>query len=522
MNSFFKVPTDGRFTQYKLNPSQLLVACWMSNLIQLNFSQLSYSYIKVGLNTQCGIELDVRTIRSIVTSLVNKGIFTRSKKSNFYIYNIVDQNVPKNIQNDPLQNDPLNKDQNVPLGIQKDPYQVDQNVPKNIQNDPLQNDPIQNDPLQNDPLNKDQNVPLGIQKDPYQVDQNVPKNIQNDPLQNDPIQNDPLQNDPLNKDQNVPLGIQKDPYQVDQNVPKNIQNDPLQNDPIQNDPLQNDPLNKDQNVPLGIQKDPYQVDQNVPKNIQNDPSINKNNKEIEETKEEERTPVTSVIPVSAIKFDFDYQSLQDIPNLSDRAAKVYEEAYKVFPREIIRAQEVSVCVEEMSLCYELNAREFERSKPNFKDTAKERAGLIVQALLADKSKFAPIEILWGINRYKTTNTAEPTPATVKRECIKSRVENKGYNNDLQYLIRLRRDEQRICSKNANDFLCRFADRYASELEGLLNAYYAESKDYDVKFNELVLKMAEMPPIQESTPNYWNIYQNRSRELPINLDIRMIA
>ena len=397
MNSFFKVPTDGRFTQYKLNPSQLLVACWMSNLIQLNFSQLSYSYIKVGLNTQCGIELDARTVRSIVTSLVKKGIFTRSKKSNFYIYNIVDQNVPKNIQNDPLQNDP-----------------------------------------------------------------------------------------------------------------------------IQNDPLQNDPLNKDQNVPLEIQKDPYQVDQNVPKNIQNDPPINKNNKEIEEKKEEGSTPVTSVIPVSAIKFDFDYQSLQDIPNLSDRAAKVYEEAYKVFPREIIRAQEVSVCVEEMSLCYELNAREFERSKPNFKDTAKERAGLIVKELLADRSKFAPIEILWGINRYKTTNTAEPTPATVKRECIKSRVENKGYNDDLQYLIRLRRDEQRICSKNANDFLCRFADRYASELEGLLNAYYAESKDYDVKFNELVLKMAEMPPIQESIPNFWNIYQNKSRELPINLDVRMIA
>ncbi len=252
-----------------------------------------------------------------------------------------------------------------------------------------------------------------------------------------------------------------------------------------------------------------------------DPPINSNSNN-KKGEEEERTPVTSVIPVSAIKFDFDYQSLQDIPNLTDRAAKVYEEAYKVFPREIIRAQEVSVCVEEMSLCYELNAREFERSKPNFKDTAKERAGLIVQALLADKSKFAPIEILWGINRYKTTNTAEPTPATVKRECIKSRVENKGYNNDLQYLIRLRRDEQRICSKNANDFLCRFADRYASELEGLLNAYYAESKDYDVKFNELVLKMAEMPPIQESIPNYWNIYQSRSRELPINLDVRMIA
>ena len=252
-----------------------------------------------------------------------------------------------------------------------------------------------------------------------------------------------------------------------------------------------------------------------------DPPINSNSNN-KKGEEEERTPVTSVIPVSAIKFDFDYQSLQDIPNICDRAAKVYEEAYKVFPREIIRAQEVSVCVEEMSLCYELNAREFERSKPNFKDTAKERAKLIVQALLADKSKFAPIEILWGINRYKTTNTAEPTPATVKRECIKSRVETKGYNNDLQYLIRLRRDEQRICSKNASDFLCRFADRYASELEGLLNAYYAESKDYDVKFNELVLKMAEMPPIQESIPNYWNIYQNRSRELPINLDIRMIA
>lgn len=252
-----------------------------------------------------------------------------------------------------------------------------------------------------------------------------------------------------------------------------------------------------------------------------DPPINSNSNN-KKGKEEERTPVTSVIPVSAIKFDFDYQSLQDIPNLEDRAHKIYEEAYKVFPREIIRAQEVSVCVEEMSLCYELNAREFERSKPNFKDTAKERAGLIVKALLADKSKFAPIEILWGINRYKTTNTAEPTPATVKRECIKSRVENKGYNNDLQYLIRLRRDEQRICRENANDFLCRFADRYASELEGLLNAYYAESKDYDVKFNELVLKMAEMPPIQESTPNYWNIYQNKSRELPINLDVRMIA
>ena len=388
MDKYFKVPTDGCLNQFALTPSELIISCWMMNLINLNFKRMSYSFVRNGIENQCGIKYDIRTIKTIIASIIRKGVLTRTKVQNSYAYQNSDLNVPKNIQSD---------------------------------------------------------------------------------------------------------HYQSDHYQTDHH--------------------QNDHHNGDQNVHINS-------DLNVPKNIQSDHPINISNKE--ETKEEERTPVTSVIPVSAIKFDFDYQSLQDIPNLSDRAAKVYEEAYKVFPREIIRAQEVSVCVEEMSLCYELNAREFERSKPNFKDTAKERAGLIVQALLADKSKFAPIEILWGINRYKTTNTAEPTPATVKRECIKSRVENKGYNNDLQYLIRLRRDEQRVCSKNANDFLCRFADRYASELEGLLNAYYAESKDYDVKFNELVLKMAEMPPIQESTPNYWNIYQNRSRELPINLDIRMIA
>lgn len=388
MDKYFKVPTDGCLNQFALTPSELIVSCWMMNLIQLNFRRMSYSFVRNGIENQCGIKYDIRTIKTIIASVIRKGVLTRTKVQNSYAY-----------QNSDL------------------------------------------------------------------------------------------------------------------NVPKNIQSDHYQTDHPQLDHHQNDHHNGDQNVPIN-------GDLNVPKNIQSDHPINISNKE--EIKEEERTPVTSVIPVSEIKFDFDYQSLQDIPNLSDRAAKVYEEAYKVFPREIIRAQEVSVCVEEMSLCYELNAKEFERSKPNFKDTAKERAGLIVQALLADKSKFAPIEILWGINRYKTTNTAEPTPATVKRECIKSRVETKGYNNELQYLIRLRRDEQRICSKNANDFLCRFADRYASELEGLLNAYYAESKDYDVKFNELVLKMAEMPPIQESTPNYWNIYQNRSRELPINLDIRMIA
>lgn len=388
MDKYFKVPTDGCLNQFALTPSELIISCWMMNLINLNFKRMSYSFVRNGIENQCGIKYDIRTIKTIIASIIRKGVLTRTKVQNSYAY-----------QNGDL------------------------------------------------------------------------------------------------------------------NVPKNIQTDHYQTDHPQSDHHQNDHHNGDQNVPINS-------DLNVPKNIQSDHPINISNKE--ETKEEERTPVTSVIPVSEIKFDFDYQSLQDIPNLTDRAAKVYEEAYKVFPREIIRAQEVSVCVEEMSLCYELNAREFERSKPNFKNTAKERAGLIVQALLADKSKFAPIEILWGINRYKTTNTAEPTPATVKRECIKSRVENKGYNNDLQYLIRLRRDEQRICSKNANDFLCRFADRYASELEGLLNAYYAESKDYDVKFNELVLKMAEMPPIQESTPNYWNIYQNRSRELPINLDIRMIA
>ena len=388
MDKYFKVPTDGSLNKFALTPSELIISCWMMNLINLNFRRMSYSFVRNGIENQCGIKYDIRTIKTIIASIIRKGVLTRTKVQNSYAY-----------QNSDL------------------------------------------------------------------------------------------------------------------NVPKNIQSDHYQTDHPQSDHHQNDHHNSDQNVPNNS-------DLNVPKNIQSDHPINISNKE--EKEEEERTPVTSVIPVSAIKFDFDYQSLQDIPNLEDRAHKIYEEAYKVFPREIIRAQEVSVCVEEMSLCYELNAREFERSKPNFKDTAKERAGLIVQALLADKSKFAPIEILWGINRYKTTNTAEPTPATVKRECIKSRVENKGYNNDLQYLIRLRRDEQRICSKNANDFLCRFADRYASELEGLLNAYYAESKDYDVKFNELVLKMAEMPPIQESIPNYWNIYQNKFRELPINLDIRMIA
>ena len=388
MDKYFKVPTDGSLNKFALTPSELIISCWMMNLINLNFRRMSYSFVRNGIENQCGIKYDIRTIKTIIASIIRKGVLTRTKVQNSYAY-----------QNSDL------------------------------------------------------------------------------------------------------------------NVPKNIQSDHYQTDHPQSDHHQNDHHNSDQNVPNNS-------DLNVPENIQSDHPINISNKE--EKEEEERTPVTSVIPVSAIKFDFDYQSLQDIPNLEDRAHKIYEEAYKVFPREIIRAQEVSVCVEEMSLCYELNAREFERSKPNFKDTAKERAGLIVQALLADKSKFAPIEILWGINRYKTTNTAEPTPATVKRECIKSRVENKGYNNDLQYLIRLRRDEQRICSKNANDFLCRFADRYASELEGLLNAYYAESKDYDVKFNELVLKMAEMPPIQESIPNYWNIYQNKFRELPINLDIRMIA
>ena len=388
MDKYFKVPTDGSLNKFALTPSELIISCWMMNLINLNFRRMSYSFVRNGIENQCGIKYDIRTIKTIIASIIRKGVLTRTKVQNSYAY-----------QNSDL------------------------------------------------------------------------------------------------------------------NVPENIQSDHYQTDHPQSDHHQNDHHNSDQNVPNNS-------DLNVPENIQSDHPINISNKE--EKEEEERTPVTSVIPVSAIKFDFDYQSLQDIPNLEDRAHKIYEEAYKVFPREIIRAQEVSVCVEEMSLCYELNAREFERSKPNFKDTAKERAGLIVQALLADKSKFAPIEILWGINRYKTTNTAEPTPATVKRECIKSRVENKGYNNELQYLIRLRRDEQRICSKNANDFLCRFADRYASELEGLLNAYYAESKDYDVKFNELVLKMAEMPPIQESIPNYWNIYQNKFRELPINLDIRMIA
>lgn len=382
MNSFFKVPTDGRFTQYKLNPSQLLVACWMSNLIQLNFSQLSYSYIKVGLNTQCGIELDVRTIRSIVTSLVNKGIFTRSKKSNFYIYNIVDQNVPKHIQLDPPQNDP---------------------------------------------------------------------------------------------------------YHLD--------------------PLQNDPLNKDQNVPLGIQKDPYQVDQNVPKNIQNDPSINKNNKEKEEKEEETPSP------------SFSYSTQYQQESREVRTDKFYKDAYQRFPRELIRAQEVSQCIDEMCLCYELNAREFERSKPNFKAEVRNRAKIIVQALLNDTAKFAPIELFWGIKCYETQNTAEPTPASVKKACIRSRIENKELTDTLQYTLKLIRNEQAI--PDDEQFILRFTKKYSSEIEGLLNAYYSESKDYDVKFNELVLKMAELPE-RDNLPNYWDMYQNEFKALPINLDIRLLA
>ncbi len=382
MNSFFKVPTDGRFTQYKLNPSQLLVACWMSNLIQLNFSQLSYSYIKVGLNTQCGIELDVRTIRSIVTSLVNKGIFTRSKKSNFYIYNIVDQNVPKNIQNDPLQNDPL-----------------------------------------------------------------------------------------------------------------------------QNDPLQNDPLNKDQNVPLGIQKDPYQVDQNVPKNIQNDPSINKNNKEIEETEEETPSP------------SFSYSTQYQKESRKESSDKFYKDAFQKYPRELVRAHEVSQCIDEMCECYELNAKEFERSKSNFKQTVRNRAEKIVKVLLDDKSDFAPMEVFWGIKLYETSSTSEPTPAGIKKSCIKCRIERNNYTDKLKYVLNLRSDDLNVPE---DDFLLTsFVNRFGSELEGLENARYSESKDYDVKFNDLVLKMAELP-VQDNIPDYWTMYRNQSGALPINLDIRQIA
>ena len=242
-----------------------------------------------------------------------------------------------------------------------------------------------------------------------------------------------------------------------------------------------------------------------------DPPINSNSNN-KKGEEEERTPVTSVLT------SFNPQNYK---TKSDMIEDFYKKATQIYPYEIVKAQEVSQCLEEMSLCYELNAREFERSKPNFKTAARDRAKLIVQTLLNDSSKFAPLEVFWGIKLYETSNTAEPTPATIKRACIKNRVEFNEYNDDLQYLIRLRRDEQRICSKNASDFLCKFADRYASELEGLLNAYYAESKDYDVKFNELVLKMAEMPA-KEDIPNYWNIYQSKVNELPINLDISVLA
>lgn len=378
MDKYFKVPTDGCLNQFALTPSELIISCWMMNLINLNFKRMSYSFVRNGIENQCGIKYDIRTIKTIIASIIRKGVLTRTKVQNSYAY-----------QNGDL------------------------------------------------------------------------------------------------------------------NVPENIQSDHYQTDHPQSDHHQNDHHNGDQNVPIN-------GDLNVPKNIQTDHPINISNKE--ERKEEECTPVTS---------DLTSFNPQNYKTKSDMIEDFYKKATQIYPYEIVKAQEVSQCLEEMSLCYELNAREFERSKPNFKDTAKERAKLIVQTLLNDSSKFAPLEVFWGIKLYETSNTAEPTPATIKRACIKNRVEFNEYNDDLQYLIRLRRDEQRICSKNASDFLCKFADRYASELEGLLNAYYAESKDYDVKFNELVLKMAEMPA-KEDIPNYWNIYQSKVNELPINLDISVLA
>ncbi|MBQ2176574.1 MAG: hypothetical protein II453_16440, partial [Alphaproteobacteria bacterium] len=196
MDKYFKVPTDGCLNQFALTPSELIISCWMMNLINLNFKRMSYSFVRNGIENQCGIKYDIRTIKTIIASIIRKGVLTRTKVQNSYAY-----------QNGDL------------------------------------------------------------------------------------------------------------------NVPKNIQSDHYQTDHPQSDHHQNDHHNGDQNVPIN-------GDLNVPKNIQSDHPINISNKE--ETKEEERTPVTSVIPVSEIKFDFDYQSLQDIPNLTDRAAKVYEEAYKVF------------------------------------------------------------------------------------------------------------------------------------------------------------------------------------------------
>lgn len=375
MDKYFKVPTDGCLNQFALTPSELIISCWMMNLINLNFRSMSYSFVRNGIENQCGIKYDIRTIKTIIASIIRKGVLTRTKVQNSYAY-----------QNSDL------------------------------------------------------------------------------------------------------------------NVPNNIQSDHYQTDHPQSDHHQNDHHNGDQNVPINS-------DLNVPENIQSDHPINISNKE--EIKEEERNPSPS----------FSYSTQYQKESRKESSDKFYKEAFQKYPRELVRAHEVSQCIDEMCECYELNAKEFERSKSNFKQTVRNRAEKIVKVLLDDKSDFAPMEVFWGIKLYETSSTSEPTPAGIKKSCIKCRIERNNYTDKLKYVLNLRSDDLNVPE---DDFLLTsFVKRFGSELEGLENARYSESKDYDVKFNDLVLKMAELP-VQDNIPDYWDMYRNQSSALPINLDIRQIA
>ena len=238
-----------------------------------------------------------------------------------------------------------------------------------------------------------------------------------------------------------------------------------------------------------------------------DPPINSNSNNKKE--EEEETPSPS----------FSYSTQYQKESRKESSDKFYKEAFQKYPRELVRAHEVSQCIDEMCECYELNAKEFERSKSNFKQTVRNRAEKIVKVLLDDKSDFAPMEVFWGIKLYETSSTSEPTPAGIKKSCIKCRIERNNYTDKLKYVLNLRSDDLNVPE---DDFLLTsFVNRFGSELEGLENARYSESKDYDVKFNDLVLKMAELP-VQDNIPDYWDMYRNQSSALPINLDIRQIA
>ena len=240
---------------------------------------------------------------------------------------------------------------------------------------------------------------------------------------------------------------------------------------------------------------------------QSDHPINIINNKKEEKEEETPSP------------SFSYSTQYQKESRKESSDKFYKDAFQKYPRELVRAHEVSQCIDEMCECYELNAKEFERSKSNFKQTVRNRAEKIVKVLLDDKSDFAPMEVFWGIRLYETSSTSEPTPAGIKKSCIKCRIERNNYTDKLKYVLNLRSDDLNVPE---DDFLLTsFVNRFGSELEGLENARYSESKDYDVKFNDLVLKMAELP-VQDNIPDYWTMYRNQSGALPINLDIRQIA